>query len=66
MNDGEKITYCIGTGGLTKCKTCQHENTWNELNQMPDVLRQTLQANASRIDGDECGDLNGCHYRQAT
>ena len=55
--------YCLGAGRMKRCATCQHEKTWNAYNQMPDVLRRSLQAAAKRINNDECEATDGCHYR---
>ncbi len=46
-------TYCLGYEHK-KCNTCSHENTWQELNQMPDTLRLAMQSNMKRINIDAC------------
>lgn len=45
--------YCLGYEHI-KCKTCKHEHTWQELNQIPDTLRLSMQKNMTRINIDKC------------
>jgi hypothetical protein len=45
--------YCLGNGAL-KCDGCQQEKNWQTLNQMPDALRRSMQADMQRISDDEC------------
>lgn len=45
--------YCLGNGAL-KCDGCQQEKNWQTLNQMPDALRKSMQAEMQRISDDEC------------
>jgi hypothetical protein len=45
--------YCLGNGA-PKCDGCRQEKNWQTLNQMPATLRKTLQAQAQRIDDDDC------------
>lgn len=54
LADPEGKTYCLGTGTMDKCKTCLHEDTWEKLNQLPDSLRLSLQAEMTRISDDAC------------
>lgn len=53
MSENGITSYCLGNGAL-KCDGCQHEKNWQTLNQLPDALRKTLQAQAQRIDDADC------------
>ena len=53
MSENGITHYCLGNGSL-KCDGCQQEKNWQTLNQMPDALRKSLQAQAQRIDDTDC------------
>ena len=53
--------YCLGTG-MEKCRTCQHDQDWKTLNQMPDALRKVTQAGMKRIDESYCQISSGMLY----
>lgn len=53
MNENGITHYCLGNGEI-KCDECKQEKNWQTLNQMPDVLRKSLQAQMQRIDDTEC------------
>lgn len=55
-----RIEYCLATAN-PRCDSCVHQRTWLELNQLPDVLRKSLQSGMQRIDSFECDDLDGLH-----
>lgn len=61
MTEGIK-TYCLGVGCMTKCNTCQHDHNWHMLNQMPDILRKSIQATARRIPQDACQLTSGLYF----
>lgn len=46
-------TYCLGYTH-EKCDTCLHEKNWQTLNQMPDVLRKSIQIQMRRVDVECC------------
>lgn len=46
-------TYCLGYSHY-KCGTCTHEKNWQTLNQTPDALRKSLQAEMVSINIDKC------------
>lgn len=58
-------TYCLGTGALSQCKTCQHEKNWLTLNEMPDALRKPLQATMLRVNESRCQITSGTLYQPA-
>ena len=45
--------YCLGYTH-ERCSTCQHEKNWQMLNQMPDVLRKSIQSQMRRVDDERC------------
>jgi len=45
--------YCLGYAH-PKCDTCQHEENWQVLNQMPDALRRQMQIKMERVSDDKC------------
>jgi hypothetical protein len=49
MSENGITHYCLGNGEM-KCDGCKQEKNWQTLNQMPDALRKTMQAQAQRID----------------
>jgi hypothetical protein len=53
MNEQAITHYCLGNGAL-KCDGCGQEKNWQTLNQMPDALRKSMQAQSVRILDDEC------------
>ena len=53
MSENGITHYCLGNGEL-KCDGCGQEKNWQTLNQMPDTLRKSLQAQAQRIDDTDC------------
>lgn len=53
MSDIGIKLYCLGNGAL-RCDGCGQEKNWQTLNQMPDALRKSMQAQAQRIDDAEC------------
>lgn len=53
MNEQAITHYCLGNGAL-KCGGCGQEKNWQTLNQMPDALRKSMQAQAVRISDDDC------------
>lgn len=55
-------TYCLGYSHK-KCDTCQHEENWQSLNQMPNALRLKLQAGMVSISADKCRLTNMGEYR---
>ena len=55
-------TYCLGTGCMTKCETCQHEKNWQILNQMDDGLRKPMQARMTNISTTACQITHGRFY----
>lgn len=55
--------YCLGTGCMTKCQTCQHKKNWHTLNEMPDALRKPMQAGMTRIDESRCQITSGTLYQ---
>lgn len=57
-------TYCLGYTH-EKCRTCQHEKNWQMLNQMPDVLRRSIQSQAQRVDDEHCRLTGMGAYRAA-
>lgn len=59
-------TYCLGTGCMTKCDTCQHEKNWQILNEMHDELRKPMQARMTSISTTACQITHGRFYMQAT
>jgi len=61
MSENGITHYCLGNGE-TKCDGCKQEKNWQTLNQMPDALRKSLQANAQRIDDTDCI-LSGRRWR---
>lgn len=54
--------FCLGTGCMEKCRTCQHDKNWQTLNEMPDALRKPMQANMQRIDNSRCQITSGTLY----
>lgn len=58
-------TYCLGTGCMTKCETCQHEKNWQTLNEFRDELRLPMQANMTSIDTTACQITSGRFYQPA-
>lgn len=48
------ITHFCPGNGAAKCDGCRQEKNWQTLNQLPDVLRIKLQAQAQRINDDAC------------
>jgi hypothetical protein len=46
-------TFCLATSD-PKCDTCQHKVNWDTLNQMPNALRLSLQANMRHVDTQFC------------
>lgn len=46
-------TFCLGYNH-DKCDSCQHAENWDTLNQMPDALRRSIQAEMVRINSDKC------------
>ncbi len=55
-------TYCLGVGCMSKCKTCLHDQNWQTLNQMPDAMRKTMQAEMERMDDSFCQITSGRLY----
>lgn len=53
--------YCLGYTH-TKCGTCQNEKNWQDLNQLPDALRKSLQAQAERVNDEKCRLTNMGEY----
>jgi hypothetical protein len=54
MATNEKFkTYCLATMD-PKCDNCQHQANWEALNQLPDALRKSLQANMHRVRESAC------------
>lgn len=53
MSENGITHYCLGNGE-PKCGGCGQEKNWQMLNQMPDTLRKSLQAQALRIDDTDC------------
>ncbi len=53
MSEDGITHYCLGNGEL-KCNGCQQEKNWQTLNQLPDILRKSLQGHATRIDDINC------------
>ncbi len=53
MSENGITHYCLGNGA-PKCDGCKQEKNWQALNQMPDMLRKALQAQARRIDDTDC------------
>lgn len=45
--------YCLGSHP-EKCKTCQHLENWETLNQMPNALRLSMQAGMKSISINAC------------
>ena len=45
--------FCLGTGAIA-CNGCPQESNWQTLNQMPDVLRKSMQLRMQRIDDTAC------------
>ena len=54
--------YCLGTGCMEKCRTCQHDANWTTLNEMPDALRKSLQSKMQRVDESLCQISSGSLY----
>ena len=52
MSDA-KLTYCLGYTH-PKCDNCQHEKNWQDLNQLPDGLRLSIQKRSIHISDDLC------------
>lgn len=57
--------YCLGYGLNDKCKSCQNEKNWLELNEMPHSWRKNAQQSMQRVDGSECGLYGGIFYSPA-
>lgn len=57
-------TYCLGYTH-EKCETCQHERNWQTLNQLPDALRISIQADATSIDITKCRLTNMGEYKSS-
>lgn len=55
-------SFCLGTGCMEKCRSCQHEANWATLNEMPDALRKSLQAKMQRVDESFCQISSGRLY----
>lgn len=55
-------TFCLGTGCMEKCRTCQHDKNWHVLNEFEDALRLPMQANMQRIDNSRCQITSGTLY----
>ena len=53
MNEQAITHYCLGNGA-SKCAGCGQEKNWQTLNRMPDALRKSMQAQAARINDDDC------------
>lgn len=61
--DSERIkTYCLGTGCMEKCRSCQHDANWQTLNQLPDALRLSIQRQALRVNESSCQITSGRFY----
>ena len=60
--NGSFSAYCLGTGCMIKCETCQHEKNWQILNEMRDELRKPMQANMANISTTACQITNGRYY----
>lgn len=58
----EHKTYCLGTGCMRKCDTCRNDEAWQELNQLPDALRKSIQGRMLRIDESRCQITSGRFY----
>ena len=54
-------TFCLGNGALG-CDGCGQEKNWQTLNQLPDALRKSIQAQAIRIDDTQCILLGRPYY----
>lgn len=54
--------YCLGYGLSDKCKSCQNEKNWLELNEMPHNWRKNAQSKMNRVDGSACGLYGGVFY----
>lgn len=52
-NGMEFTHYCLGNSD-PKCDDCKQERNWQTLNQMPDALRKSMQAQAQRISDSSC------------
>ena len=48
MSENGITHFCLGNGAL-KCDGCRQEQNWQMLNQMPDALRKSIQAQAHRL-----------------
>lgn len=55
-------TFCLGTGCMDRCRTCQHEKNWQVLNEMPDALRKPMQGRMERVDNSRCQITSGTLY----
>ena len=53
--------FCLGYSHK-KCDTCQHEENWQTLNQMPNALRLSMQADMVSISTDKCRLTNMGEY----
>ena len=57
----EHNTYCLGSC-MTKCNTCRNDTAWQELNQLPDALRKSIQGRMVRINESLCQITSGRFY----
>lgn len=62
MEQERVTTFCLGTGCMEKCRTCQHDANWHTLNQLPDALRLAIQREAKRINESACQITSGRFY----
>lgn len=49
----ETTFYCLGYTHQ-KCDQCKNLEYWHTLNQMPDNLRKSIQAQSTRVNSDQC------------
>lgn len=57
-------TYCLGTGCMAKCSTCQHVANWNEINdnELTVSMFERTKASLIRIDESQCQMTSGSQY----
>lgn len=54
FNKPKPFLYCLGTGTMEKCNTCQHNRNWLNLNELTDSVRLKIQTGLNSIIIDSC------------
>lgn len=54
--------FCLRVGCMSKCDSCQHGQSWDALNELPEEQRKLRQSKMKRVDESLCQITNGSLY----